>query len=223
MKIEMHLHSADSNDHFANIPAAELVSLYHERGYDGIVLTEHFSAEARSWLRDEICGFSHSQIIDRWMKSYRMAKAVGDKIGCAVFLGMELRLPGSANDYLIYGLDEYFLKNNPPLDSLSLDEINQIKTDDILIYQAHPFREHMMIVNPGKLFGIESYNGHASAQCNHIAEEWANTFGLHRISGSDCHRIYQLGKGGLDFHEEIHSTGELINALKQDRYDLIKA
>ena len=88
MKFEMHLHTADSNDPVANIPAAKLVELYHERGYDGIVFTDHFSEEAMDWLSPETQGFTHEQIVDRWLKSYRSAKEVGDRIGCTVFLGM---------------------------------------------------------------------------------------------------------------------------------------
>ena len=80
MKFEMHLHTADSNDPVANIPAAELVELYHARGYDGIVFTDHFSEEAMDWLSPETKGFNHNQILDRWLKSYRSAKEVGDRV-----------------------------------------------------------------------------------------------------------------------------------------------
>jgi len=222
MKFEMHLHTADSNDPVANIPAAELVELYHARGYDGIVFTDHFSEEAMDWLSPETKGFNHNQIIDRWLKSYRSAKEVGDRIGCTIFLGMELRFTDTINDYLVYGLDEQFLKDNPPLHLMSLDELNKIKTDDMLIYQAHPFRNRMVVGDPSKLFGVEVYNGGTAPERNQVADIWADIYNLHRISGSDCHRIHQLGKGGLNFTDPIHSYQDLINALKQDRYALVK-
>lgn len=221
MKFEMHLHTGDSNDPVANISATELVQLYHDRGYDGIVLTDHFSEEAMDWLSPETQGFSHTQIIDRWLKSYRSAKEVGERIGCTVFLGMELRFTDTINDYLIYGLDEQFLKDNPPLHTLSLDELNRIKTEDMLVYQAHPFRNKMVVGAPEKLFGVEVYNGATAPERNRVADIWADMYGLHRISGSDCHRIHQLGKGGLEFTDDIHIYSDLIAALKQDRYTLV--
>lgn len=221
MRFEMHVHTADSNDPVANIPASEIVKLYHEKGYDGIVITDHFSAEVRDWLEHETRGMTHAQYVDRWLKGYRSAKEMGDRIGCTVFLGMELRFADTINDYLVYGIDEYFLKNNPPLDSLNLDELNRIKTDDILVYQAHPFRERMVVGSPEKLFGVEIHNGATSPQRNYIANVWADTFQLHKISGSDFHRIHQLAQGGLDFQEEIHSYSDFIHALKNDRYTLI--
>lgn len=157
---------------------------------------------------------THSQYIDRWLKGYRSAKEVGDRIGCTVFLGMELRFADTINDYLVYVIDEYFLKNNPPLDSLDLGEPNRIKTDDILVYQAHPFRERMVVGVPQKLFGVEIHNSATSPQRNYFADVWADTFHLHKISGSDFHLIHQLAQGGLDFQDEIHSYKDFIHALK---------
>ena len=221
MRFEMLAHTADSNDCCANVPASEIVQLYHSKGYDSIVITDHFSAEVRDWLKDEIRGFTHAQMVDRWMKGYRNAKEMGDRIGLTVFLGMELRFRDTPNDYLVYGIDEYFLKNNPPLDHLNLDEVNRIKTDDILIYQAHPFREKMVVGVPEKLFGAEVYNGATESKRNYMANVLADTYHLHKISGSDFHRIHQLANGGLDFDEDIRSYAQFIDALKHDRYRLI--
>lgn len=221
-RFDMHIHTAETNDPIANISAADIVRLYHEKGYDGIVITDHFSLPLRNWLREELRGMTHAQMIDRWMKGYRNAKEVGDRIGCTVLLGMELRFQDSLNDYLIYGLDEYFLKNNPPLDYLDLDELNRIKTDDMLIYQAHPFRPNMVVGFPEKTFGVEVHNGAISAERNYMADVWADTFHLHKISGSDFHHISQLAKGGLDFYDDIRTQEAFLDALRNDRYQLIK-
>ena len=222
MRFEMHIHTGDSNAPVANIPAAKLVELYHEKGYDGMVFTDHFSEEAMDWLSPETQGFSHEQIIDRWLKSYRSAKEAGDRLGMKIFLGMELRFTDTINDYLVYGITEEFLKEHPPLHLLSLDELNRIKTDDMLIYQAHPFRNRMVVGAPDKLFGVEVYNGATEYKRNLTADLWSEMYGLHKISGSDCHQLPQLAKAGLDFIDEIHTYQDLINALKQDRYTLIR-
>ena len=43
------------------------------------------------------------------------SKARGDELGLDVILGAELRFPENDNDYLVYGIDEAWLRANPYL------------------------------------------------------------------------------------------------------------
>ena len=47
-------------------------------------------------------------------------------------------------------------------------------------------------------------------------------YNLHQLFGSNCHRIHQFGKGSRIFQDQIDTYKDLINALKQDRYTLVK-
>lgn len=83
----------------------------------------------------------------------------GRGIGLRVILGMELRFFGNADDYLVYGIDESFLKAMPYLFMKDLKIFHRItQQHDFLIYQVHPFRSGITPANPKDLDGVEVYN-----------------------------------------------------------------
>ena len=103
-KYELHTHTHEC-DRCAHLSAAELVRLYKEAGYDGMVVTDHYIERFyRSWFPDEVAGLSHKEQVARWLRGYYAAKEEGEKIGFAVFPGAEVRFDEGPNDYLIYGL-----------------------------------------------------------------------------------------------------------------------
>ena len=77
----------------------ELVELYKDAGYSGIVLTDHYSPMTFD-LPDF---FSKKRAIDHYLRAYREAKKYSDE-NFTVLLGMELRFHLTVNDYLIYGI-----------------------------------------------------------------------------------------------------------------------
>ena len=84
-----------------------------------------------------------------------------------------------------------------------------------------PFRNDMEVTDPKKLFGVEVSNGSTDPRRNAMAEAWAAVWGLHRISGSDCHRPPQLGRGGILTMHDVRTDKELVELLKSDDYTLI--
>lgn len=75
------------------------------------------------------------------LPSPRLAKAEGDAIGLSVFLGMELRTEESSNDYLLFGVTEEFVYDNPRLYEWKMADVCKLtKEYGILIFQAHPYR-----------------------------------------------------------------------------------
>ena len=220
MKFEMHLHTAE-NDPYVNVCAADAVREYKKIGYDGIVFTDHFGKFIWKW-RDGKNGLgTWEEKIERWLTAYRSAKKVGDEIGLKVFLGMELRFTKNINDYLIYGMDEEFIFSHPDLDLYSPEEFFKIKPEKMLVYQAHPFREDMVVGSAENIFGVEVYNSGTPAPRNQMAEAFADIFSLRKISGSDFHHISQLAKGGVDFFCNIETYDDLLQALKNNTYSLI--
>lgn len=47
-KFEMHVHTAEC-DMVAQVGAAEIVKLYHDAGYDGMVITDHYFSLFYEW------------------------------------------------------------------------------------------------------------------------------------------------------------------------------
>ena len=218
MKIELHLHTKESSN-CGKVSAEEALREYHRRGYGAVVITDHYSQSAAA-LKD--CA-THEERVERFLKGYRTAKAIGETLGVCVLLGAELRFDASnANDYLVYGLKEEFFFEHPELRDLRFSEFLKIKPENALVYQAHPFRNGITVTDPKRLFGIEVFNGHSGHDSrNCIALAWARLHRLHAISGSDAHHPHTLCSGGILADRPVTSMDELVEVLREDAYCLI--
>ncbi len=214
----MHSHTAEMGG-CGKIPAAQTVNRYkYEAGYSGIVITEHYHKQF--FLEHSSLPF-RSQI-ERYLKGYIAALEAGNKIGFTVILGLEIRFTENANDYLVYGMDEDFLYEHENLCDLSIKEFKK-KADEnnLLIYQAHPFRPYM-IPMPKYIHGVEVYNGNARHNSqNDKALQFAMDNNLKMISGSDYHEPEDFARGGIILSEKVNSSKELVNILKTSQVGLI--
>jgi histidinol phosphatase-like PHP family hydrolase len=210
-RIELHCHTSQVSP-CGKISAEQVVDLYLKKGYQGIVITDHYSEDA---LRKKGI-LSGSGKVGHFLSGYRAAKeAAANRL--TVLLGMELCLKESANDYLIYGMTEDFLRQNQDLMDLTITQLSQlVRENGMLLFQAHPFRNRMQIVNPCLLDGIEVYNGNLRHDSrNEMAAAWAKKFHLLQSSGSDFHQAEDLGRGGIVAPHPILNQEMLIRELKQ--------
>ena len=221
-KYELHVHTKE-NDIVAHSTGDEVVRRYHDLGYSGLVVTNHYFNLFYEWFKDELNGKDHKGIIDRWLKGYYSAKEEGDKLGFTVLLGAEVRFDGENNDYLVYGIEPEFLYNAPLLNTLkNLDELKNMLPDSSVIVEAHPFRDGMIVHSPNNLFGIETYNGATESIRNELADSFAEYYGKAKTSGSDYHRPDNIAKGGIATNQKILTNKDLLNTLKSGNYSLIK-
>lgn len=213
-KIDMHVHTGRVSP-CGKVSATEIVNLYKQSGYNGIVITDHFY----DGYFDSLGCASWECKVDDFLSGYMEAFKEGNRIGLNVILGMELRFTGSANDYLVYGINEAFLKENPEFFNLSLTDFNKlIENNNIIIYQAHPFRAGLTTADPSLIDGVEVLNGNPRHNSNnHRAYEFALENNLRMISGSDFHQIQDLARGGIVVSENISSSEELAGLLKEGR------
>ena len=217
---ETHLHTSEVSP-CARVPAAEMVRLYQEAGYSGILVTDHLYQPI---LDSFGCADWHAAM-DRYLLGYRLAKEAGEKAGLNVLLGAELLPDGGANEYLLFGLTEDFLYRNEGICQYDLVRIRNVCTEaGILIYQAHPYRPDMTRAVPGFLDGVEVYNAcprHDSR--NELALAYAQNNHLGMSSGSDAHRPEDVGRGGLRTKERIVSLEQFKNVLQSGEAELIRA
>jgi len=209
----MHVHTSEVSP-CGKVNASELVKLYKEAGYDGIVITDHYFDryfDSLGWL-------SWEEKTDIYLSGYRKASEEGQRIGLEVIWGIELRFLENENDYLVYGLDETFLKNYKELYKLDLKNFRKLTCGmDILIYQAHPFRPWIVPVDPALLDGVEVFNGNPRHDnMNHKALSFAKKHNLKMISGSDFHRTDDVGRGGIIIPRKVKTSAELFKLLKND-------
>lgn len=223
-KYELHAHTAEC-DLAAHLGARELVRLYKEAGYDGLVITDHyFDLFYNLWFSDELAGLSHKQQVERWMKGYRTAREEGEKIGFTVLPGAEMRFDGHPNDYLLYGLREDFFYTVPRLNELkNLSVLLALLPEDVCVVHAHPFRDGMVVETPRGLFGMEVYNGGTDKFRNSLARQFAAHYGLAMTSGSDIHDMDRLAKGGIVTERRIRTPEDLIAVLRSGEYRLLES
>lgn len=215
-KTELHCHSSPVSRCASSGPD-KVVEEYLAAGYTTIVLTNHLSSATF-----DIVSGSHKDKIAYYMDGYTKLKtAAAGRIN--ILLGCEINLTTSSNDYLVYGITERFLLDNPDILSLNIQKLSTLcRREGLPIYQAHPFRRNMTIVKPSLIDGIEVDNGnirHNSS--NPIALAWADRFTLQKITGSDYHDPGDLTVCGIETEKPITTNDELLAVLKSGSYEIL--
>lgn len=222
LKYDLHVHTAESSP-CGKVTAKDAVRLYKDAGYSGICVTDHF---CKAFFENQTG--SAKERIDNFLGGYRAARRFGMEAGLTVLLGIEARLDGvsgnEGNEYLVYGLTEDFLYENPEIYQLNpLSFSRLIRKAGMMIYQAHPLRPRMVPVDRSLLDGIEGYNGNPRHNSrNDEISAWAEEQGIPMISGSDFHQVEDAARGGIITNERITSPDALLRTLRGKTYQLIR-
>lgn len=215
---DTHVHTKEVSP-CGNVSAAKTVRLYHEAGYSGLCITDHLK---REYIRDH-CFENWKEYISCFLRGWHAAKAEGEQLGMNVLLGAELCLDESVNEYLLFGINEKFLYDHPDLYAKSLPELRKIADqNDILIFQAHPFRPEMERADTRLLDGVEAVNGNPRHNShNELAAQFAEKNKLLVCAGSDCHEIEDVGRSGIRTQNRICNLFDLKNILKNGAFECI--
>ncbi len=217
-KYELHCHTSDVSL-CASSSAEEAVEFYKSRGYDGIVITDHYSPQ--TFLLYSLFPHKHT---DLYLRGYKRAKAAAGE-NFTVLLGCEVRFFFTIDDFLIYGITEEFLRNNGNLMWKYLRRLFRLCDDnELLLLEAHPFRELRFRHNPAYLHGCEVFNGKDKGKpANRKAKKWAqkNNFSF-VTSGGDFHDKKNTNPGGIITKEPIKTNADLLRILRAGEYTLIE-
>ncbi len=214
-RFEIHFHTKESSG-CGKVPAAEGVKLYREKGYSGIVVTDHFA----DYGQDARQRMDWNSFVDHFMLGYLAAKAEGDTCGMAVYLGMELRFYENANDYLVFGITEDFLRQHEWLCEKNLASFFQLAVaNELVVVQAHPFRPYCEPADPQYLHGAEIENRNMRHDSrNALAKQWAEENHLFPTVGSDFHEYEDLALTGMDFDRMPTDERDVANMLRNREY-----
>ena len=217
-KIELHCHNLPVSI-CAHITPEEQAAAYIEAGYDTVVLTNHLNAAGLRPLGDA----TWQEKMDHYLSAYhRMKAAAGDKM--TVLLGAEI-CPDcySATDFLVFGMTEDFLRATPDLLQIDAATLSaRVRAAGMRIYQAHPFRNRMVVVEPKLLDGIEIYNAQRR-ECsrNDVAALWAERYALQGIGGSDNHRGFADAVSGILTDRPVCDNETLLQVLAKGEYRIL--
>lgn len=217
-KYEIHSHTKNTSL-CGQLDAEELVKLYKEAGYSGIVITDHYSP--MTFTPSEF--INKNKAVEHFLQGYRKAKKFEDE-NFSVLLGVELRFYATVNDYLIYGVKEEMLYHFPFLLPLYIKKASKLfRQKGCLFMQAHPYRKFITRANPKYLDGVEVFNAKSTKEENDNALKWAEDNNIKiKTSGSDCHRKTGVALGGIITTEPIKTNDDLVRILKSGDYRLIK-
>lgn len=222
-KTELHCHSGVVSA-CGHLSPERIVERYVEQGYTTLVITDHMS---RSTFEMGNYGGKDdwNGKIDFFLNSYKLLQqAAAGKLN--ILLGMEVRIDKhQATDYLVYGVTEDFLRANTGLLSYHLKDFsNAVRGAGMLLVQAHPFRDNMVVTPPRYLDGVEVYNGHVrhSAFRNQMAAAWAEHYDLIPTSGSDLHDESMMISGGIETDEPITTNEQLLAVLRSRSYNILR-
>jgi len=217
---ETHMHTSESSGCGAS-SAAQQVAAYKNRGYTGIIVTDHF-----------INGYSTcpgnlpwEQKMNYVLSGYEKAKEAGDKYGLDVFLGWEFTIRGA--DFLTYGLDMEFLLANPGMDRLGIREYSElVRANDGFLAQAHPYRdeyyiEHNYPTKPHLIDAVEVFNSMDRDKANAKALAFAQKHDLPMQAGTDSHSTRNMYYSGVALNKKAESIYDIIEAIKAKNVTLI--
>lgn len=220
-KYETHLHTREGSG-CATASGAEMVRVHRDAEYAGMVVTDHFF-NGYSAVPENL---SWETRIDLFCKGYENAVEEAKGTGFHVFFGWEYTYRGT--DFLTYGLGKDFLLENPDMLSWSVEEyFERVHDQGGFLIHAHPFREASYIntvrLYPEYMDAIEVINrGHKDPQFDKRALEHAKEHSLLQTAGGDTHHTDRVYGAGMEFEYEIKSIEELIQAIKNKDYTLIK-
>ncbi len=212
-RYETHLHTKEVSA-CARTRAADYISFYQERGYSGIIVTDHFFHGN--------CGISRNMPWKEWVEAYcrgyELAKEEGDRHGFSVFFGLEENFEG--DEYLVYGLTkEWLLAHYEIMQRDRREYYRLLHEAGALVIQAHPCRERGYLsdvhLNPYFVDGAEIINLGNEPYQDGLAREYAKKHGLHVIAGSDMHCCEgNPVTGGIESDRKLDSIEAFIQLIK---------
>ena len=220
-KYETHLHTAEGSA-CCMAGAAEQRDFYANMGYTGVIVTDHFF-NGNTTVTEE--GLSWEEMVERFCLGYYNALEAGKERGIDVLFGWEYTYEGA--DLLTYGFTPEWLLEHPIVMELSpWDYCNYIREKGGLIIHAHPFRFGGHIgeikLNPRSVDGVEVFNACSLDFENKMAEIYAKRYRLRRLSGSDNHLSYAMGRlGGIKSKFKIENSQDFVSLIKRGNYKTI--
>ena len=182
----MHCHTSGISK-CCRLNREEVLSAAAKVGYNGIVLTNHYTAD---YVKDS----DYSSFAEDYISEYQKTKNAGREMGINVIFGVELTYELSPKIHiLLYGATPDFIRQNNNLCLLESHALYELcRKNGICVIQAHPFRKGTLPIPYSDCDGYE-----------------INCHPLYGDTNSDKIIKMQKEKGfvvtcGCDFHGDTH-------------------
>lgn len=195
-RIETHLHTTHTSK-CGWLEADTLAEGYAKAGYAAVAVTDHYNRDTFEYLNIDTA--RPGDVVTPFLEGFRRMEEACARYGIKVYKGAELRFDECANDYLLYNYPDELLAEPEKLFHSGIAAFAPLAREaGALLIQAHPYRRKCTPAIACYLDGVEVMNRNPRHEnCNDRAEEYARQFGLLRTGGSDCHRMEDIGQGGI--------------------------
>lgn len=210
---DTHIHTVETSP-CGRIPAVKTVDYYAEHGYSGLIITDHLHSQ----FLDMHDSGDWQHVMDMYLRGYKAAKQRGDEIGFSVILGSEMRFTDNDCDYLVYNIDEEWLRTHPYVICQSEKDFFRQYHSEVLIMQAHPFRDGNTEIFEDAIHGIEVINTNERHE-NHTdraLELCSRHPEYHFQCGSDMHKRPDRCRAGVLLPERITDSFQYAEMIRSD-------
>jgi len=223
---ETHLHTAGVSK-CAISRGADYISGYIDKGYSGIIVTDHFFNGHTDISRK----LPWKEWVNKFCRGYEEAKEEGYRQGLDVFFGWEETFDGY-DDYLVYGLDKEWLLEHPECRNWTRGEqYREVKKAGGCVVQAHPFRQRWyvskIVLSTGCVDAVEVANGaHEDSSFDALAFRYAKKTGMPMITGTDIHDAWVVNYGdifGVYVNRKLNNICDFVNVICNNEIAGIKA
>ncbi|MCL1900941.1 MAG: PHP domain-containing protein [Firmicutes bacterium] len=227
LKFSMHIHT-QMRSPCGKVEPKKIVRLYKEKGYDGIIITDHYM----KWIFAMNNMDSNAQKFQFFIEGYRETLKYGKEQNLMVFLGMELNLckynklnsTYPVHEFLLYGLSESFIKEHPDLYELTQKELFELcNKNDILMIQAHPFRPKTAVADPEYMHGVEIVNKNKRHDSfDALAQSFCAAHNLISVASDDFHEEEDAGQIAMLFPNDTTSMKKIVQYLREKNYQILE-
>ena len=197
MKWDLHVHSLPVSG-CAQFDIEEVPAKLKAAGIDGFCLCNHYYPGHLNRVGETL-----PEQIEAFIACFERGAQAASALGMTALFGAEVKLIGhpAHPEFLLYGLTPDTLRKALPLYDYTQERLYAFcQEEDILMYQAHPYRTEQgyQPADPAYMDGIEVYNGHAKFDPKYeMTLAFARQHHLAMSAGSDFHDPEDAGCGGM--------------------------
>lgn len=246
-KIELHSHTFPSSCDSHLLPTT-LVENAHQRGYHGIVISNHFekSQIAKMYRHDyNMCKWEcercpqgirgktydmadHKTLYREWFLDLSRAQIRGKQLGVKVYAGCEYSVKNIDAHISILGLtlQEFLEAEFFPEEDIYYLQLFREKYPDMLLIQNHPDRSKV-IYTPNLVDAYERFNTkHIDYRGCDSAPQIVDKFDRKSfrrflfVCGADIHDVGDFGISYMDFDNLPEDEHELAREIRERNYKI---
>jgi len=222
-RYDLHCHTKEGSK-CSDISVRDMAALYHEMGYSGICITNHFT-NGMNPLADDA---PWSDRVNLSHEVYQKAREEGEKLSLSVFFGIEYSLAPdidrpsitTGTDFLIFNIEkEWLLNNKDAFREKPEGMFKKIHDAGGFVIHAHPMFGEELMLFPYYVDAVEIINGNGGVNdaFNENAKAYAGMYGLTETAGTDIHRFDHKIMAGVETETLCSTIGDLVRVIKEKR------